>query len=95
MAVKVLIKRKISDSNKPALGQLFLKLRILAMQQQGYIGGETLKRVDAPNEVLVISRWQTLDDWSAWLVSSERRDIQDSIDAITDAQTKFEIYEPC
>jgi len=95
MAVKVLIKRKISDVNKADLNQLFLKLRSLAMQQQGYIGGETLKRVDAPNEVLVISRWQTIDDWSAWLVSSERRDIQDSIDAITDAQTKFEIYEPC
>ncbi|MFO7886444.1 MAG: antibiotic biosynthesis monooxygenase [Desulfobacteraceae bacterium] len=95
MAVKVLIKRKISDSNKPALEQFFMKLRILAMQQPGYIGGETLKRVDAPNESLVISRWQTLDDWSAWLVSSERRDIQDRIDAITDAHTKFEIYEPC
>ena len=95
MAVKVLIKRKISDVNKADLKQLFLKLRSLATQQQGYIGGETLKRVDAPNEVLVISRWQTIDDWSAWLVSSERRDIQDSIDAITDAQTKFEIYEPC
>lgn len=95
MAVKVLIKRKISDSKRANLEQLFLKLRILAMQQPGYIGGETLKRVDVPDESLVISRWQTLDDWSAWLVSFERRDIQDSIDAITDAQTKFEIYEPC
>ena len=53
----------------------------------------TLKRVDSPSEYLVISSWESLDEWSRWLVSSERRDFQERIDSLTGLETKFEIYE--
>jgi len=95
MTIKVLIKRKIAKTKENELNLLFLKMRTLATQQHGYIGGETLKRVDASNEYLVISRWQSIDDWSRWLVSKERRDVQERIATLTDAETRFEIYEQC
>ena len=92
MTIKVLIRRKIEESRSKELNLLFVKLRSLAMQQEGYIGGETLKRLDAPGEYLVISRWQSIEDWTRWLVSKERGEIQGAIDALTDAETRFEVY---
>jgi len=92
MTIKVLIRRTISESRSKELNLLFVKLRSLAMQQEGYIGGETLKRLDAPGEYLVISRWQSIEDWTRWLVSKERSEIQGAIDALTDSETRFEVY---
>jgi heme-degrading monooxygenase HmoA len=92
MTIKVLIKRKITEARSKELNLLFVKLRSLAMQQEGYIGGETLKRLDDPGESLVISRWQSIEDWTKWLVSKERADIQGAIDALTDSETRFEVY---
>jgi len=92
MTIKVLIKRKITESRSKELNLLFVKLRSLAMQQEGYIGGETLKRLDDPRESLVISRWQNIEDWTRWLVSKERAEVQGAIDALTDSETRFEVY---
>jgi len=92
MTIKVLIRRKIVESRSKELNQLFVTLRSLASQQKGYVGGETLKRLDAPGEYLIISRWQNIDDWTRWLVSKERGEIQEAIDALTDSETRFEIY---
>ena len=92
MTIKVLIRRRIEESRSKELNLLFVKLRSLAMQQEGYIGGETLKRLDASGEYLVISRWQSIEDWTRWLVSKERSEVQGTIDALTDSETRFEVY---
>ncbi len=92
MAVTVLIKRKVKPGNESRLEELYLKMRSAALNQKGYIGSETLKRVDVSDELLIISKWQHIDDWSKWLVSKERRVYQDMIDSLTSTETKFEIY---
>ncbi|MCP4020845.1 MAG: antibiotic biosynthesis monooxygenase [Desulfobacteraceae bacterium] len=93
MAVTVLIKRKVSSGNEDLLQNLYIELRGLALRQEGYISGETLRKVGSPGEYLVISKWQHIDDWSKWLVSEDRRQYQERIDSFTNAETKFEIYE--
>jgi len=45
-----------------------------------------------PGELLIISKWQHIDNWSKWLVSKKRRTFQERIDMLTDAETKFEVY---
>jgi len=92
MAVIVLIKRKVLPENESLLEELYREMRGSALGQRGYIGAETLKRVDVTGEFLIISKWQTLDDWSRWLVSKERRSFQERIDMLTSAETKFEVY---
>ena len=47
------------------------------MQARGYISGETLRSLQDPNEYLVISTWNSLDDWRRWESDQERRDIQE------------------
>ena len=57
MAISVLIKRKFMSGNEQELAQLYLEMRSVALKQPGYIGAETLKRMDQPGEYLVISKW--------------------------------------
>jgi heme-degrading monooxygenase HmoA len=92
MAISVLIKRKFESGNEQDLAQLYLEMRSVALKHEGYIGAETLKRMDQPGELLIISKWHHLDDWSKWLISKERRAFQERIDYLTSSETKFEIY---
>ena len=89
MAVKILIKRSITQDVAPILRPLIVELRAHAMKQPGYISGETLKCIDRPGEYLVISTWESLDDWNSWLKSGERQKLEDKIDAITGRATEY------
>jgi len=93
MTVKVLIKRNFPKTASNELNLIFMEMRAAAMQQPGYIGGETLRRVDVPEKSLIISRWQSIDDWTKWLVSDVRKKCQDKIEALSQIETKYEVYE--
>jgi heme oxygenase (mycobilin-producing) len=94
MAVKILIKRRIPENIRETLfNTLIRELRVLATAQSGYISGETLKRVDRPNEYLVISTWQSVGAWNAWKASPERAEIQNRIEAMLGEPTEYEVYE--
>jgi len=92
MAVKALIKRVVPESKAREMIPLFRQMRALAMNQDGYISGETLRNLNNPEEFLVISSWQSSQDWVNWLESAERQEIQQKIDALLGGQTKYEIY---
>ena len=92
MAIKILIKRQVPEESAEFLNPLLLELRNLTMKQPGYIGGETLKRVDEPGHSLVISTWKSIEDWKKWHSCSERADIQTKIDTLLGKTTEYEIY---
>ena len=92
MAVKILIKRKITIDKAKQMIPLFRKMRSMAIGQPGYISGETLKRLDEPGEFLVISTWHSSDDWKNWLESEDRKKIQNEIDDLLGGDTNYEIY---
>lgn len=93
MTVKIFIKRRVSQENILDLTVLLKKLRSLTLNQSGYIYGETLKRVDRPDECMVISTWRSLDDWNAWINNNERVSIQNQIDALLGEKTDYAVYE--
>ena len=92
MAVKVLIKRVVPEEKARQMIPLFREMRSLASTVPGYISGETLKRLDKSNEFLVISTWNSSDDWSQWLKSEKRKEIQVQIDSLLGGSTDYEIY---
>jgi heme-degrading monooxygenase HmoA len=92
MAVKILIKRTIGQKVAPVVRPLIVELRAHAMRQPGYISGETLKCIDRPGEYLVISTWQSLDEWHKWLDSQERKILEDKIDSIIGKPTEYNAY---
>jgi len=92
MAVKVLIKRAVPEDKAREIIPLFRQMRALATSEPGYISGETLKRLDKPNEFLVISTWNSSDDWNRWFESEKRKEILQEIDALLGGKTEYEIY---
>jgi heme-degrading monooxygenase HmoA len=92
MAVKIVIRRIVPKGKTDLLTPLFRKLRSLAMNHNGYSYGETLRCVDDPQEFLVISSWQTENDWKTWLNHPERTEIQGQIDVLTGEITEYRIY---
>ncbi len=93
MAVKIFIKRRGVDKNIIELTVLLKKMRSLTLNQPGYIFGETLRRVDQPDECVVVSTWRSLDDWNNWFANDERRSIQSEIDLLLGNETEYEIFE--
>lgn len=92
MAVKVIIKRQVPEDKARGMVPLFRQMRSLAMGQDGYISGETLRNINNPEEFIVISSWQSSNDWVKWLNSPERQKIQKEIDSHLGGQTKYDIY---
>ncbi len=92
MAVKALIKRVVPESKAKDMIPLFRQMRALAMNQDGYISGETLRNLNNSEEYLVISSWQSSDAWISWLNSSDRQKIQARIDELLGGQTQYDVY---
>lgn len=92
MAVKVIIVRHVPSEATEELTPLLLELRSQALKQPGYISGETLIRVDDAREHLVISTWDSLEHWNAWLINPERVQIQERVDVLLGAETYFQVY---
>ncbi len=90
--IKIIIKRRVSKDKEGELLPLLVKLRALATAQPGYVSGETLRNVDDPEEFLVISTWQSLDHWKAWLQSKQRAELQDQIDKLLGEKTQYAAY---
>ncbi len=92
MAVKILIKRNVPQDKAKEMIRLFRQMRSLATEQPGYISGETLKSLDKPDLFLVISTWQSSEDWEKWLINEGRQEIQKDIDALLGGKTQYEMY---
>ena len=93
MAVKIFIKRSIPPDKADQVMPLFQSLRSLAMEQPGYISGETLHSIDSAGEIVVISTWQTVNEWQHWVANKERLKIQDQIDMLLGKDTRYEVYQ--
>jgi heme-degrading monooxygenase HmoA len=93
MAVVILIKRTVPEEKVGEVLPLFNQLRHWSLEQPGYVSGATLKRVDNPNEYLVISTWQLIEDWEKWKTSDKRKEIQGKIDSLIGTETDYEIYD--
>ena len=93
MSVQVMIKRKWKVDKPQELMPLLEKLHTGAKKQPGYISGETLRSIENPEDYLVISKWETDEDWKKWLKSKERRDIQGRVDSLIGEKTFYEVYE--
>ncbi|MBW2369665.1 MAG: antibiotic biosynthesis monooxygenase [Deltaproteobacteria bacterium] len=95
MAIQVFIMRRFEPGQMAnQVIPYVLKMRALATVQPGYISGETLSNVEQPQECMVISRWESLDDWNRWRHSKERAEIQDKIDELSGEKTEYKIFAP-
>lgn len=93
MAVKILIKRQIKDGNMQVAARLLINSRKGAMSQPGYISSETMRSLDDPGQIAVMSMWQTKEAWEAWKGSEERQSIQAEFESYLAGQPTYEHYD--
>jgi heme-degrading monooxygenase HmoA len=89
MAVKVMIKRLIKEGNAKDVFVLLNKHRSNAMNQKGYITGETLMSYQNPHCLLVISTWQSMENWLAWKENNDRKANEAKLEQFLEAPTKY------
>ncbi len=92
MSVKIAIRRTVPMDKEGELLPLLVKMRTLAVGQPGYISGESYRNYEQPEDYVVISTWQSVDDWKKWLASTERNDVQGKIDGLLGQTTEYTIY---
>ncbi len=93
MAVRVFIKRYVKKGKTEAALELLKEVRSQALKQPGYISGETLVNHYDPCNIIVVSTWQSIDDWIRWQESDERSAKEDQLENLQEASANFEIYD--
>jgi len=92
MVAKIFIKRKFKKDSGREIVAILNKMRAAAMDQPGYISGETLMDYDNPQSVAVIATWQSIENWLAWKENPERMKIESMLEAFQIRPTEFEEY---
>ena len=95
MTVSIIIQRTVKDeSTAKKLIPLIVKLRSKAMIQPGFLTGQTFSCMDCDGEYMVISSWDTIEDWNRWMHNEERLSIQRKVDELLGNKTEYRYYEP-
>ena len=92
MAVKVMIKRHIKKGKSKDVFALLNKTRSDAMNQTGYITGETLMSYNDPHRLLVISTWQSIENWLAWKDNKDRKANEAKLEQFLEFPTEYDEY---
>ena len=92
MAVKVMIKRHIKEGKAKEVFALLNKHRSNAMNQKGYITGETLMSYKNPLYLLVISTWQSMENWFAWKENKDRKANEAKLEQFLEAPTEYDEF---
>ena len=65
--IRVVIEHQAKDAKSAGLLiEAIRELRNEAMKQPGYLTGETLVNTEDNRNVLVITTWRSVKDWSTW-----------------------------
>ena len=92
MVVKVMIKRTIQEGKTREVFALLNKFRSDAMNQKGYVSGETLINHDNPREILVVSTWQSIDNWLHWKENPERSANEKLLERYLEGPVQYDSY---
>ncbi|MGD8883839.1 MAG: antibiotic biosynthesis monooxygenase [Desulfobacterales bacterium] len=93
MAIKVFIKRYVKKDKTEDTLALLKEVRSQALKQPGYISGETLVNHYDPCNIMVVSTWQTIEDWIRWEESDARAAKEDQLESLLEESANFEIYD--
>ncbi|MBW1998819.1 MAG: antibiotic biosynthesis monooxygenase [Deltaproteobacteria bacterium] len=94
MSIKVMIERKFKEPVTPEILRLIDEIRIKALRNRGYIGGETVVNLDDSREVLVISAWSNVKDWKDWYQTEHWKDLEKKLASRLEESPKIRIFMP-
>ncbi|MEW6264401.1 MAG: antibiotic biosynthesis monooxygenase [Thermodesulfobacteriota bacterium] len=90
--IKSVITRRVKEGKAMSVFSLLNKLRTEALNQPGYISGETLVGHDDPAKFMVIATWLNLESWLKWKESPLRRETEAKIQEHLTEPTRIEVF---
>jgi len=94
MAVHVVIKRRFRMNQPDKIIPLLKELNDRASVQEGYVATNTLQSTEDLGDYLVVSVWETAENWNSWFINPQRKEIQDQIDSLIGERTFYEVFQP-
>ena len=92
MLIKVHMKRRYKEDKARDVFALIRKIRARAMNQKGYISGETCINHDDPRETLVIGTWEDMEDWLNWKNDPSRKECEEQLERLLEVPAEYEAY---
>jgi len=93
MNAKILIKRKFKKGKQQEVIALLRELRAGALQQPGYISGETLTSTEDPHTMMVIGTWQDMESWYSWKRNITRQTLEQMLGTYQEGSTEYQEYK--
>lgn len=91
MSVRIIIDRKVKKGKETDFAKLLRKLRSQAIFSEGYISGEMLRARDDPQNYIVITAWQSVDDWEKYEKVPETSKVHARVEKLMARPTKVKI----
>jgi heme-degrading monooxygenase HmoA len=90
MQAKIIIKRKFFRGKQKEIIALLRELRSGALQQPGYISGETLTSANDPQTLVVIGTWQDMESWYRWKENDTRKTLERMLETYQEESTDYQ-----
>ena len=74
------------------LEPILMRLRSHAMQYPGYVGAENLVSEENFSIVVMISTWETIENWRTWVDSRTTRDLLRQARAVVTKAARITVY---
>ncbi len=94
MSTRIMIERKFKNPITSDILRIIDEIRVKALRQRGYIGGETVVNADDDRDVLVISSWASVNDWEAWYETKDWKDYEKELAPHLDEPVKLTVFIP-
>lgn len=91
--IKVFIEREVAEELAEQYNQLARQNLQYSMASPGFISGEVLHDISAPQKRLIVATYRSFQDWNKWYHSDERRAIMEQIGPMLEHEEKISIYQ--
>ena len=93
MNAKILIKRKFKKGKQKEVLALLRELRSGALNQPGYISGQTLTSTENPRTMMVIGTWQNMESWYNWKRNTKRQTLEQMLETYQVESTEYQEFK--
>lgn len=91
--IRVLIERKIADGLADYYDNTIKRTVSAVVAAPGCISGESLKDRAKPNRRIVMSKWESLEDWERWYHSDARKNVIAEITPMLEERERITMLE--
>lgn len=88
--IEVIIERQVKKGED--ISPLLREIRAAAIHCPGHVAGKTLINTEDSGNIVVVSTWETLEDWKVWETSETRARLCQRIEPLLAEKPKARTY---